>query len=294
MDSRISEYREAAEAMQAGDFQVGLEPVESGRDDALGELGEALAELAQTLDGRFAELRRLARVASKTDHAMLLDEVLDHVYDTLRPTVPYDRIGLSLVEEDPEQGLVAHSRWLRSDFPEVGLGLGYSAPLEGSSLKTVAELGAPRVINDLEAYLQARPRSESTQRIVREGVRSNLTCPLLVGGQPVGFLFLSSREKYRYDDGHIDICEQIAGTLAGLVERSRLHDELVHLKDRHEATVTGACDAVGHLESARQALRALLTGADGPIEGPQRAAVEAALAALDQGTEALGGEVEAS
>jgi hypothetical protein len=284
MDSRISEYREAAKAMQSGDFQVGFDAAEDGADD-LSHLGEALSALARTLDGRFSELRRLTKIAGRSDHATLLDDVLGHVYDTLRPTVPYDRIGFSLVEDDPELGLVAHSRWLRSDFPEVGLPMGYAAPLEGSSLKTVADLGAPRVINDLEAYLEARPDSDSTQRIVREGVRSNLTCPLLVGGRPIGFLFLSSREKYRYDDGHIDICEQLAGTLATLVDRSRLYDDLRQLRERHEAALADTRSATGHLDAARAALRVALAG--NSLDTTARASLERALEALELGTRAL-------
>jgi hypothetical protein len=108
---------------------------------------------------------------------------------------------------------------------------GYSAPLKGSSLEAIIETGQPRILNDLKAYLEENPESESTKRIVAEGVRSSLTCPLIAMGKPVGFMFFSSKEPHTYKDIHVELFQQIAGQLAMIVEKSRLYQRLVELND---------------------------------------------------------------
>jgi diguanylate cyclase (GGDEF)-like protein len=105
--------------------------------------------------------------------------------------------------------------------------VGYAAALEGSSLERILETGQPRILNDLESYLRANPASDSTARIVREGIRSSLTCPLIVEGRPVGFLFFSSKGIGTYADAHVELYQLIASHVAMIVEKGRLHQELL-------------------------------------------------------------------
>ena len=65
------------------------------------------------------------------------------------------------------------------------LGRGYSGVIAGSSLDPLIREGRTRVINDLQDYLEKKPSSESTRLIVREGMKSSLTLPLLIDGKPV-------------------------------------------------------------------------------------------------------------
>jgi hypothetical protein len=108
---------------------------------------------------------------------LLLDQVLDYVFESFDPIIPYDRIGVTLLEDD---GNVARAHWARSRASKIRLKNGYSAPMAGSSLRAIIETGEPRILNDLEAYLREHPGSVSTRTIVSEGMRSSLTCPLMV------------------------------------------------------------------------------------------------------------------
>jgi signal transduction histidine kinase len=223
IDPRILKLREAAAAMRAGRFDV---DVPFDPEDEVGQLGRALVELGQALESQFSQMRALSQVTARINAGVLLDEVADRIFDSFRPLIPYDRIGLSLLEQDDT---VARARWARSDFAEIKLPKGYSAALAGSSLERVLATGEPRILNDLEAYLRDHPRSESTRLIVAEGVRSSLTCPLVANGKAIGFLFFSSRKPGTYQHVHVELFQEIAGQLALIVEKSRLYQQLVEL-----------------------------------------------------------------
>jgi diguanylate cyclase (GGDEF)-like protein len=115
------------------------------------------------------------------------------------------------------------------------LGLGYSAPLEGSSLAEIIETGRPRIINDLEQYMRDHPRSESTRLILSDGVRSSLTCPLLALGKRVGFVFFSSNRPGAYSERHVELLTLVVGQLSLVVEKGRLYADLLQAKADLEA-----------------------------------------------------------
>ncbi|HEX7707237.1 MAG TPA: diguanylate cyclase [Thermoanaerobaculia bacterium] len=197
------------------------------------------------VERRTAELARLAKLTEIINAAVTLEDVLDHLYENLREIVPYDRIGLALLDEDR---IVLRAVWSRGERTATGIEQGYEAPVAGSSLAPLLDTGTPRVIDDLEAYLAEHPDSESTRRILSEGIRSSLTCPLRALGRPVGFIFFSSFEPNTYKAAHVDFLSQIAGHLSLIIGKSRLYEDLLATK--------------GRLESANRELE-LLASADG-------------------------------
>lgn len=177
-----------------------------------------------------------------------LDDVLNRAYDSFHAVIPYDRMGCALLSSDTQY---VTARWVRSEGPSIALDVGYRAPLSGSSLLEILQTARPRIINDLEAYLELRPESKSTRLIVNEGIRSSLTCPLIAQGRPVGFLFFSSREKDAYRAAHEDVFLQIAGQISVLIEKTRLYQQVFALNQKLLA-------ARGELE--HQARHDVLTG----------------------------------
>jgi diguanylate cyclase (GGDEF)-like protein len=229
-DPRIAQYREAAVAMRRGMFDVEI-PV--GPPDDVSGLGQALQDLAWTLNRRSREADELARITEKISVGMVLEEVLDQIYDSFRSVIPYHRLGLAIFAEDRK---TIRARWARSEVAEIRLREGYSAPLAGSSLETILNSGRPRILNDLEDYLQRHPDSDSTRLIVEEGVRSSLTWPLIARGKPVGFLFFSSMERGTYREIHQATFHQIAGHVAIMLEKSQIHQELVDVNAKLRET----------------------------------------------------------
>jgi len=267
-DRRIPEYRDAARAMLEGRFDV---EVSTGPPDPVGELGRALNALGRVLESRFEQHRTVRAITAQINAGLTLDEVLDQVFESFRSLLPYDRIGLALLEED---GRTVRARWARSEVP-VRLGSGYSATLEGSSLEHIIETGRPRVLNDLPAYLDAHPRSESTRLIVSEGMRSSLTCPLTAMGKPIGFLFFSSLEVGAYGDAHIELFLEIAGQLSVIVEKGRLYQRLVELDhEKNKLLGTAAHDLRSPLGVIKSYADLLLQGYVGDLAPEQRQTME--------------------
>ncbi|MBI5365450.1 MAG: GAF domain-containing protein [Planctomycetes bacterium] len=149
------------------------------------------------------------------------EEVLEVAFERLRALLPYNRIGIALVEADGQRVTLTACR---CDGP-IQLPTGYTGRLAGSSLEEVVRCGRPRILNDLEAYSAAKPDSDSTRLIVREGMRSSLTLPLLIQGRPIGIMFFSSRDPNVYTEAHGALLRQVAGHFAILIEKNRLGAE---------------------------------------------------------------------
>ncbi|MCZ7541751.1 MAG: GAF domain-containing sensor histidine kinase [Anaerolineae bacterium] len=225
LSRRQEQYLEALRRLQRGDFAgATLSVSPNGEVDPL---GQALATLAHTLAGRARETERFDRLIQRVNAGLLLDEILDSVYDDFRDLIPYDRLGLALL--DPDDQMVC-ARYAKMDDGPIHLRRGYAAPLAGSSLQTIIETGQPRILNDLPEYLRQKPESESTRLIVAEGMRASLTCPLIADGVPVGFLFFSSTRAGAYHLAHVETFMRVAGHLSVIVERGRLASELAAQK----------------------------------------------------------------
>ena len=264
-DPRILKYVEITHAMKEGTFNVKLS--KEGTDE-VAELGVALEDLARSLDKRFQEMRTLTDIRAHINSGMMLDDVLNSVFESFRPIIPYDRIGCALIEED---GKIVRAHWARSDAHDMEITKGYSSSLEGSSLQTIMQTGQPRIINNLETYLINHPQSDSTQKIVREGMRSSLTCPLNVLGKPVGFLFFSGMKPETYKKIHQDIFIQIANQLSTIVEKSRYLQQLLELNEiKNKFLGMATHDLRSPLSTIKGYLELFLTDALGELTADQR------------------------
>jgi len=220
--------RAATEAIIRGEFRPSSIPADL--DDELGALGASLVELSMVMETRFEQLQRLSEVTRKVNMGLVLDEVLDYVYESFGTLIPYDRIGFALLEHQ-QAGTVVRTRWHRANYEDVHIGRGYNAPLQGSSLERIIDTDEPRIINDLSEYSRQHPSSHSTKLILKEGIRSSLTCPLITMGKPIGFVFFSSIEPNTYRDAHVELFVEIAGHLAVIVEKGRMYQQLLELNE---------------------------------------------------------------
>ncbi|MBN1688357.1 MAG: GAF domain-containing protein [Candidatus Omnitrophica bacterium] len=269
MDDRLKKILEAMKAIEVGNFHS-VKPVEGS--DELAKISRKLCELGRHFDVKLQGFQKIARITEEINQGLTLEEILNHVYDSFRTMIPYDRIGFALLEDHET---IVRSKWQRSEAPDLRITAGYSARLEGSSLEKIIRTNRPRILNDLEDYLKNHPKSDSTQRIVEEGMRSSLTCPLIALGKPLGFIFFSSMKKKTYQDIHVDLFMQIAGQLAVIAEKGKLYEELVILNEQKNRFLgIVAHDLRAPLATIKGYLGILLGGLLGEIPDNQKHPLE--------------------
>ena len=222
-ERRVHIYQRAVRDM-IPDEALSRDPPKGSED--IERMGGILVALGNRLDHKFAEIRALSEVTERINSGVFLDEVLNHVFEAFANLIPYDRIGLAFIERNREGREIVSAHWARARYDKILITNKYEAPLDGSSLKDIAKRKTPRIINDLKAYLREHPDSNSTQLIVREGIQSSLTCPLVIDDTVMGFIFFSSIKKSTYREAHVELFLQIAGELAITVDKGRAYQDL--------------------------------------------------------------------
>jgi len=182
---------------------------------------------AQALTPITGEERTILRTVNQKIAARpSLRAIVDYLFDHTQGLIPCDRIGLAFVDERGER---VTSYYNRASYSPLSLDKDYSEALQQTSLSDVLRLGQPRIIGNLGLYFEARPKSRATKRLLQEGVRSNLTCPLSVEGRVVGFIFRSSRRTYAYRPRHIELQMAITERLSQAVEKAWRIEQLEEL-----------------------------------------------------------------
>lgn len=151
-------------------------------------------------------------------------KTLDLVFDSLDLVIPYDRIGIALLEGGGDEAQL-RMKWVRSKVAVTHLNFSYSAPVKGSSLGQILATGKARIINDLIEYSNNFPDSLSTKLILKDGIRSSFTCPLKSGNQNIGVVFFSSCQPDTYKNEHVRTFVEIADELSMIVDYGRLRKD---------------------------------------------------------------------
>ncbi len=173
----------------------------------------------------------LESISQKISDGVKIEEILDFVYTGFTELIPYDRLGLALIEND---GQTVRERWKRGQIEGLSIDSGFSAPLEGSSLVKIVESGAPRIINDHLKHSTSHPDSPSAHLVIEEGMRSSMTCPVLVRGKVIGFLCFSSAKPNSYNDDHAATFMRVAANISVILQVGNLVDTLAKEQKRSE------------------------------------------------------------
>jgi signal transduction histidine kinase len=220
-----------------------------------------------------AEERTLLRVINQRIAAKpALVDVVNYLFDETQALIPCDRMSFAFVEED---GRRVTSYFTRAAYEPILLRKGYSEDMRGSSLQRVLQNGTPRIIGDLQQYLDKHPRSRSTKLLLKEGVRSSLTCPLQVEGRTVGFMFRSSRQAGQYTRKHVELQMSVTERLSQAVEKAWRIEQLEQANRAYfELLGFVSHELKSPLASLVTDARLLTGGYLGDLEQPQKDRVE--------------------
>ncbi len=194
------------------------------------------SDLARFLEEGFSILTAMGGVPGDRDPDALLKYVLDRLYSCCRDLLPYDRLGVALLDSE---GARISAHWARSDATKPVLAAGYAARVAGSSIEPVLRNRTVRIFHDLQSYLAAHPDSDATRKIVAEGILSSMTCPLEAAGRAVGVMFFSSKQPGTYTREHAARFALVATHVSHVIGKCRLYQEALAL----DAAVSGDAPA---------------------------------------------------
>ena len=215
-NDRILALRKAAEAMARGDFSLDI-PI---GNDEIGHLGKSLKELSVYLKKQSERSQLLYRIMVECNLNLHVIDVLNHIYESFREHLPYDRISLAFLENSNTK-LKLH--WVRAEYDPLAINAGQSIALADDSLQALLNNNEIQMISDLSEYLEWHTHSKFAQTIIKEGIRACVICPLVANGKSIGFIFFSSRKKINYDRSHKDLLLQIASQLSVVIEKTQLY-----------------------------------------------------------------------
>lgn len=164
-----------------------------------------------------AELAAAHEVNRRIAAGESLADIITFLFEATRGVTPCDRVSVAFLEDGGKRVVSHHAVAL---YGPLCLDKGYAADMRGSSLAAVLKTGRLRIIHDLDAYFKRKPSSESTRLLIEEGVCSSMTCPLVVEGRPVGFLFRSSRAPHSYTARHAMLHLAMAERISQAVEKA--------------------------------------------------------------------------
>jgi len=169
------------------------------------------------------EVALLSEIKEQIADAGTLADILRLLFVKARELLPFDRLSVAFIEEE---GRRLRSTFTLADYEPILLDTGYMEELRGKTLEEVIVQGMPRLIDDLEEHLRAHPASASTRLLVREGIRSNMTCPLWVEERIVGALFYSSRRPGAFTARHVALHQTIVRRMSRAIDKAYRFEQL--------------------------------------------------------------------
>ncbi len=164
----------------------------------------------------------LLRITDAFSSGWKVSEILDSLYDELQVILPFDRLEYSTIDET---GYVLRTEWFRATYDSKLIPVGYSYK-RSARVATEPKYRVTAIDNDMPSYARKRPADHPVSLLVAEGIRSSLSCPLVVDDETKGFLFFNTRRFNGYTEHHANLIQLIAGHIASVLESARLNDQL--------------------------------------------------------------------
>lgn len=191
--------------------------------ERLRELENQAAE-RQKLTQEQATLAEIGRIVSSS---LDIEEVLERFVEQAKQLIPFDRLVISINDED---GINATDAYVSGDELEIGQ-VGESYPIAGG-LKQVATENS-FLLAGYEDLLQHAKKWPAEQIRLDAGYRSLLMVPMVSRGIEVGTLMFRTKGEDDYSDDHVSLGKQIAAEIAGAIAAS----EQVRKLENESATV---------------------------------------------------------
>jgi signal transduction histidine kinase len=176
---------------------------------------------AEEEEHRAAEENRvMAEIGRVAGHSLNIGEVYAHLGEAVRELIPFDRMSLSLI--DQEEGTTTPTWVIGEDIR--GRFTGDAIPLAGTLANEV-------FCNKSGLMMEAETEEDVSHKIpgilpaFRSGLRSFLAVPLVDRDAVIGVFQIRSKLQNIYSQRHLDLAAQVANQIAGAIANSQLFEQ---------------------------------------------------------------------
>ena len=187
-----------------------------------------IAPMVTEIGAMFQKINNLISLIENINNNDSFMDTLNFINNTFSAYVPYNYIGIALIEEDKK---LLKASFGVSDGSITGMPenlLGYSWPIRETSLGHLLETGQARIINDLEEYTSGKPKKIYNEILLKSGIRASISLPLFVSGKPVGVIFFSSKTKNAYHNEHLKFLRTLANSIAISLDRNIFINDIMY------------------------------------------------------------------
>jgi signal transduction histidine kinase len=165
--------------------------------------------------GRRADLLDASnRCARALSSSLDLDEAFQAFIRELRGLVPFDRMGILLVEEGTAQIIANAGEHIDDIYPK-----GSRMDLHGTLIEEIVATGQPVYREDM-----ADSRYVEEPMLVAAGMRARLAAPLFAGTRPVGMLALLRKDASSFQPHEIELVTLLGRLVASAVQNLRAYE----------------------------------------------------------------------
>ncbi|MFT4147094.1 MAG: HD domain-containing protein [Mobilitalea sp.] len=191
---------------------------EIGLSDQSSDFGlptrQKMIPIVEEINGVFKKINSLITLIENMNNNDSFMDTLRFISNTFSPFIPYNYIGIAIMSEDKK---FLKASYGVSDGTVIGLPeniVGCTSSIDETSLGKVFDSEEARIINDLEEYCEGKPIKNYNRIVLDAGIKSSITLPLLVSGEPMGMIFFSSTEKNVYTEEHSKFLHTLANSIA--------------------------------------------------------------------------------
>ncbi len=201
------------EAMRVIGSQIGQFVQRKEAEEALRESEKEATRIAQ----ENAVVAEIGRVIGST---LNIDEVYEPFAQEARKLIPFDRLTVTII--NPREGTFTSA--YRSGIEIAARAEGSVFPLAGSTTELVIRKRSGVIVQE-ETERTLAERYPDLANILRGGVQSKMSVPLLAKDQVIGALHFRSKKKDAYSDRDLRLAEIIATQIAGAIANAQLFQE---------------------------------------------------------------------
>ena len=213
--------------------------------------------LGVVLIGHEGEVEALAEIGRLITSSTDFGEVFEATAERISTLIPAETISLGTVDTTKETYSTLFRWGLQLPLGSIGL----ARPLAGTSAELAFRSGSSKIIpKELRIKQTAGWEGEGSYPLA--DMKSWLVAPLIVGGEPIGFLHFRAREANVYTDQHQRLSERIANQIAGPIALAQLHHDLRE-SEKEQAALAQLAVELALAESAQQ----MFESVDRTLEG---------------------------